>query len=29
MATSSRLFSLQQAFQANPELAKVAARIRQ
>ncbi|MEN9905485.1 MAG: hypothetical protein RLZZ555_2050 [Pseudomonadota bacterium] len=29
MATSSRLFSLQQAFQANPELARVAARIRQ
>lgn len=29
MATPSRLFSLQQAFQANPELARVAARIRQ
>ena len=29
MGPSSRQFSLQQAFQANPELAKVAARIRQ
>ena len=29
MAPPSRLFSLQQAFQANPELAKVAVRIRQ
>ncbi len=29
MATPSRQFSLQQAFQANPELARVAARIRQ
>ena len=29
MASPSRLFSLQQAFQANPELARVSARIRQ
>ncbi len=29
MATQSRLFSLQQAFQAHPELARVADRIRQ
>ncbi len=29
MATHSRLFSLQQAFQAHPELARVADRIRQ
>ena len=29
MAQPSRLFSLQQAFQANPELARVTARIRQ